>query len=203
MKGFLSNFRHPRGFWGRLLLKGMNSGHAAVTAWALTHLDGLSYSLILDIGCGGGAAMVRLHAMYPESKVCGLDISEESIAFAAKTVEKELGSVYTLTVGSAESLPYENDLFQLVTAFETIYFWSDIDGAFREVLRVLQPGGTFLIACEESRPDHTFWSDRIDGLVIYTGEELTRHLQAAGFSTVHSVRGSGGRLCVVAAKDAE
>lgn len=45
-------------------------------------------------------------------------------------------------------LPFGNDVFDLITAFETIYFWPDILEALKQVHRVLKPNGTFMI-CNE------------------------------------------------------
>lgn len=35
----LQNTRKPQGFWGRMILRSMNTGHAPLAAWAFTHLD--------------------------------------------------------------------------------------------------------------------------------------------------------------------
>ena len=49
-------------------------------------------------------------------------------------------------------LPFEDARFDAVTAFETVYFWPDPARCFREIWRVLKPGGTFLI-CNECGGD--------------------------------------------------
>ena len=46
---------------------------------------------------------------------------------------------------SVAELPFEAEQFDVVTAFETIYFWPELAQNFREVYRVLKPGGTFFI----------------------------------------------------------
>jgi ubiquinone/menaquinone biosynthesis C-methylase UbiE len=45
-------------------------------------------------------------------------------------------------------IPWEDGAFDLVTAFETVYFWPDFEGGLKEVRRVLKPGGTLFI-CNE------------------------------------------------------
>ena len=47
---------------------------------------------------------------------------------------------------------FAGDWFDAVTAFETVYFWPDLTQCFREVYRVLKPGGDILI-CNESSGD--------------------------------------------------
>ena len=61
-----------------------------------------------------------------------------------------------------------------VTAFETVYIWPDLQQCFREVYRVLKPGGTFLI-CNESSGDtdkDKKWTAIIGGMTIYKDVEL-------------------------------
>ena len=51
----------------------------------------------------------------------------------------------TIAIGLWISLPGS---FDVVTAFETIYFWPDIEHCFNEVKKVLKPGGQFVIVNE-------------------------------------------------------
>ena len=51
--------------------------------------------------------------------------------------------------GAVAELPFGKDTFDMVTAFETIYFWPDIEHCFNEVKRVLKDGGVFAIVNED------------------------------------------------------
>ncbi len=76
------------------------------------------------------------------------------------------------------------DWFDAVTAFETVYFWPDLPQCFREVYRVLKPGGTFLI-CNESNGDtdkDKKWTEIIGGMTIYKDTELKGVSGAGGLS---------------------
>ncbi|MFR3458814.1 MAG: class I SAM-dependent methyltransferase [Bilophila wadsworthia] len=89
--------------------------------------------------------------------------------------------------------------FDLVTAFETVYFWPDVPAAFAEVFRVLGPSGVFLIVNEESGDSR--WCSIVDGMRTYTADALAEWLRAVGFVDVRSdVRAEGGALCLVARK---
>ena len=73
--------------------------------------------------------------------------------------------------------------FDAVTAFETVHFWPNPPRCFREVYRVLKPGGTFLI-CNESNGDSgkdEKWTEIIGGMTIYKDIELKAHLEQAGY----------------------
>ena len=50
---------------------------------------------------------------------------------------------------SVAELPFGAEQFEVVTAFETVYFWPELVQNFREVYRVLKPGGIFFI-CNEA-----------------------------------------------------
>ena len=88
--------------------------------------------------------------------------------------------------GNVKNLPFEEDTFDIVTAFETVYFWSDIEKCFGEVKRVLKPGGIFLIGMESNGSDNfimKFWKHFID-MELYTDEEITSFLQNNNFSEI-------------------
>jgi ubiquinone/menaquinone biosynthesis C-methylase UbiE len=50
--------------------------------------------------------------------------------------------------GSVSHLPFSDDMFDLVTAVETHYFWPDLPADMREILRVLKPGSTLIVIAE-------------------------------------------------------
>ena len=80
-------------------------------------------------------------------------------------------------------LPFAKDSFDFVTAFETIYFWPEIEHAFGQVFRVLKPGGIFLI-CNEAggrNEKDELWTEKIPGMVIYNADQLAAFLQGEGF----------------------
>lgn len=73
-----------------------------------------------------------------------------------------------------------------MTAFETVYFWPDIEKSFSGVRRILADGGTFLIVNEDDglSGNNGKWEKIIDGMHTYTPDELKTHLTAAGFRNV-------------------
>lgn len=81
---------------------------------------------------------------------------------------------------AAEKLPYEDEKFDLVTAVETVYFWPNLPGCLKEVLRVLKPGGRFAIMVEVVDSDSK-WTSVVEGMTAYPPEQLKQMLDAAGF----------------------
>lgn len=198
MKSILQNTRKPTGFWGRAILRGMNAGHAQLADWGLSHLSPAPGARVLDIGCGGGANIEKLLSLCPNGFVDGVDYSEESVKMSRKKNAAALGKRCEVVQGNVMALPYEDGLFDVVTAFETVYFWPDLSVAFLQVHRVLEPGGVFLLVCEESNPENTAWTDRIDGMKIYSGDDLENRLRSAGFTDIVAHQQKKGWLCLSA-----
>lgn len=141
--------RRPSGWLGELTALKMNSGHAKMTAWGLNHLDIGKTDVILDVGCGGGRTVNRLAKLASEGKAIGLDFSESSVKISTKT-NRDLIKAGRVEIrqGGVSAIPFSDDTFDLVTAVETYYFWPDLNADFREVRRVLKPGGSFMILVE-------------------------------------------------------
>ncbi|MGA8539767.1 MAG: methyltransferase domain-containing protein [Terriglobales bacterium] len=96
-----------------------------------------------------GRTVSKLAAIASEGKVYGLDYSQTCVAVAAKTNRRwmEMGRV-EIREAPVSQLPFSDNMFDLVTAVETHFWWPDIPEGMREVLRVLKPGGALLIVAE-------------------------------------------------------
>ena len=196
----LQNTRKPHGFWGRRMLRGMNCGHARVAEWGMSMLEWMPQWDALDIGCGGGANISRMLKLCSRGRVCGVDLSPESVAFARKKNRHALGRRCAIEQGSADLLPYADASFDIVTAFETIYFWPDLNGAFRQIDRVLKDGGLFMVCNEASNPNNTFWTNRIEGMTVHSAEEIGHVLTNTGFDDISINYGRGEEICIIARK---
>ena len=186
-KNFINQTRKPEGFLGKMMVSGMNGGHAKLSDWGMTHLKEIDPLHIAELGCGGGRNTAELLKLYPKANVTALDYSEVSVE-KAKALNKDVITAGRCTViqGNVAELPFEDSSFELATAFETIYFWPGLEHCFSEVCRVLRPGGTFMICNESDGTDEASkkYEKMIDGMKCYTIEELNAALKAAGFGDV-------------------
>lgn len=193
-KKFVSQTRKPEGALGKVMLKGMNSGHAKMGDWGMDHLregcpDSESPAAILDIGCGGGRNAGELLKRYPDAQVTAVDYSALSVAKASEYNRDAIAAGRCVCKqADVASLPFEDEQFDLATAFETIYFWPGLEHCFAEVCRVLKPGGTFLIVNEADGKDAATlkYEKIIDGMKVYTKGQIETALTTAGFSKATS-----------------
>ena len=96
-KNYVNQTRKPEGKLGMMMLNGMNSGHAKMADWGLSHLRISAPDRIVDLGCGGGRNAAELLKQYPNARVTAVD-------YSALSVEK--GAAYNAeAIAAREGLP--------------------------------------------------------------------------------------------------
>ena len=201
---FVNQTRKPEGTLGKMMVNGMNSGHAKMADWGMSHLPEIVPSKILEVGCGGGRNAGELAKKYPSAKVTAIDYSEVSVS-KATDYNNDLINAGRISVmrGDVSNLDLPVEIYDLATAFETIYFWPGLEKCFSEVAKVLKPGGVFMIVNESDGTDDASlkFEKIIDGMKCYTIEQIESALKAAGFSSVTSDHFEGKPwIAVVAVK---
>ena len=202
--GFFENTRKPQGFGGKIMVKMMNSGHSKLAKWGFTKICAKSNAKVLDIGCGGGANVANWLTKCTNGHVTGIDYSKVSVEESKKLNEIAIKQgKCDIVYGDVSSMPFDEESFDCVSAFETVYFWTDLEKCFAEVNRVMKSGGTFLI-CNESDGTNSAdekWAKKIGGMKIYNEEQLYTALEKAGFCNIKSyVNAKKHWLCIVANK---
>jgi ubiquinone/menaquinone biosynthesis C-methylase UbiE len=101
---------------------------------------------VLDLGCGTGTLAIMMKRSNPAAQITGLDADEQILAMAGIKAE-QAGVNIRLDHGLACELPYPDRSFDIVVSSFVIHHLTSTDKvrAFREVRRVLQPGGWFHI----------------------------------------------------------
>ena len=152
-KELIINARKPVGELGDKLLDRMNESHESLAQWGVSHLDISKDDVILDIGCGGGVNVERFLSM-TENMVYGLDYSEIAVEKSTKLNQDAIDEGRCEVIqGSVSELPFEDKTFDIVTGFETVYFWPDFVNDCKEVRRVLKDDGIMFI-CNEACKRH-------------------------------------------------
>jgi len=191
--GFVEKFekqcRKPTGRLGKFVGRTMNFGHAKVRHWGISRISIKPEYYILDIGCGGGKAVQKLAMSSPNGKVYGIDYSEDMVQLSKK-INKTLikKGLVEIKYGVVSSLPFADNMFDLVTAFEAYYFWPNLIDDLKEIKRVLKPEGTLLMVNEVYKDDkfekrNTKWARLLD-MQLHTPDEYKDFLAKAGYHIV-------------------
>lgn len=143
-----NQFRKPEGDEGRSLIESMNEHHRPLMEWAIPFFPSKATE-ILDIGCGGGLSMELLAGKYGGSHVTGIDHSADAVEASAKRNSDlvDAGGCKVLEA-SVSQMPFKSGSFDLVTAFETYFFWPDQKNDIAKACDLVAPGGTFAIVSE-------------------------------------------------------
>ncbi len=96
---------------------------------------------LLDIGCGTGRLLREAHHRWQHAEVIGVDIASGMIEQA-----RQLGPFGTFIVAPAEELPLPSESIDLAVSLMSFHHWTDRAQGIREIVRVLRPGGTFILA---------------------------------------------------------
>ncbi len=102
---------------------------------------------VLDVGCGAGFDLIVASRLAGQKgKVCGIDLTPEMVEKAGENL-KQYGVVnYQVQVGAAESIPYDDNTFDVVISNGVLNL-SPLKGtSFREIHRVLKPNGRLQFA---------------------------------------------------------
>jgi SAM-dependent methyltransferase len=185
LKPLIRKVRFPEGPGAGLILRAMNLAHAGLSNWGLGFVAPKPGQKALDIGCGGGANLRRMREAGAE--VRGLDPSPDSVAASSSVCPgAEIKS------GDAAAIPWPDGEFDIVTAFETVYFWQDLPACFREIARVLKPGGLFQIT-NSLNPDQGLESGRLWVETLDIEEQARTDLGAvmaeAGLERIQKISG--------------
>jgi ubiquinone/menaquinone biosynthesis C-methylase UbiE len=190
---FMGQFRRPTGSQGRAVAALMNRGHDLLTDWGLSHVKIDPNFTVLDVGCGGGRTIGKLAGLAVEGRVFGIDYSKDMVEYSIEE-NKQLvvGGRVQVLEGSVKKMSFPNDFFDLVTAVETYYFWSNLPKAFKEIKRVLKLGGKLLMINEMIK-DGNYERENAQTIAkthvqLYTLPNLQQLLESAGLTDVKTFR---------------
>ncbi|APY01233.1 bifunctional demethylmenaquinone methyltransferase/2-methoxy-6-polyprenyl-1,4-benzoquinol methylase [Lacinutrix venerupis] len=100
---------------------------------------------VLDIATGTGDLAINL-AETSATKIVGLDISSGMLEVGKnKIAAKKLGHKIEMIIGDSENMPFEDNSFDAITVAFGVRNFETLEKGLKDILRVLKPGGTFVI----------------------------------------------------------
>lgn len=117
---------------------------------AIAGTEGWPYAKALEIGAGTGFFSLNLRQAGVLDEVHVTDISPGMVE-AAKRNAAKIGFMIAGRTADAEQLPYDDETFDIVVGHAVIHHLPDVEQAFREMLRVIKPGGRVVVCGEPTR----------------------------------------------------
>ena len=167
----------------------MERGHRAVGEQAIGRMQIPTGAIVLDVGCGSGWAARLMAESARDGRVVGIDVSDEMVRLARE--ESVDYPNVEFQVASADQLPFGTAEFTHAFSMESIYYYSDVEQALREIRRVLKPGGLCVAVVDlyqENQPSHQ-WIDFLKVPVqLLSAGEYCGMFERAGFVNVRDER---------------
>jgi malonyl-CoA O-methyltransferase len=134
----------------------------------------LTHKKLLDIGCGDGTDLLTFTNL--GAVPYGLEPSSEFVKDAKKKNPQAI-----IKEGIAESIPFSDDMFDVVVSKWALQTCTDLEKVFSEVSRILKPGGTFILLSKhpmqqyfgkirEHGNDSNYFESKISTLHIFNGK---------------------------------
>lgn len=114
---------------------------------------------ILEVGCGTGNYLLKVAENFPQASVYGLDLNSSMLEICRQKTS-HLKNVKKLVCEAAQNLPFEDNSMDLIMAMQTLHHYGEDENRikfFKEVHRVLKPGGRLLIDHSTNIQLNLFW----------------------------------------------
>jgi SAM-dependent methyltransferase len=177
-------FRKPGGILGRFVSDTMLERNKGPYDWMLSKLCIRPNERVLEIGFGPGYGILEVlkRISDKEGTVAGIDFSKAMCKKAAAAVRRSpCRADVRLEFGDAAKMPFSDASFSLVYALNVVYFWTDLLCCFREIFRVLAPGGRAAVFFADAASLQELPVTRTGVFAFYHPQDLAEAMTEAGF----------------------
>jgi len=167
--------------------------------WLLASADPQPTDFVLDVATGTGFTAL---AFAPSVEtVIGMDVSPGMLEQARKQAGERRIANAVFQEGAAESLPFADGVFDIVTCRIAPHHFLSIEKFLREAARVLKPGGRLALvdtAVPDDSPEAAAWQNAVEAVRDpshvrnHTPQEWRTMVQAVGLTVTECGSGGGG-----------
>ncbi|MBN1131605.1 MAG: class I SAM-dependent methyltransferase [Bacteroidales bacterium] len=150
----------------------------------LSYIGDLKEKNLLEVGCGNGLNCHYIHTRYGAKSITGIDISKENLDIAKKHFENS--NIRFIEDNAQELVHIPDRSVDVILSVESAFHYPDKNAFFRQIKRVLRPGGVFLIVDIVRFPGDTeryfwFWKK---SKMMYHADETEYHQYSSGNNLV-------------------
>jgi ubiquinone/menaquinone biosynthesis C-methylase UbiE len=192
-----SQLRRPTGWFGRIVMsRALNYGNADLIGSTLDALHLQPQDDFLDVGFGGGAALIRAASVVTRGRLVGIDFSPDVVAQGKRRLASLMDTGrLDLMEADVSAIPLPDGNFTKIATTNTVYFWPEPQAAAAELWRLLAPGGALAVGFTgaEKMASYRTIATSEHGFRRWCPDEVSALLTAVGFCDVVSVSLTGKR----------
>jgi SAM-dependent methyltransferase len=196
--------QHPKGLFGKALFRWMTGKTIEHARWTADLMDVQTDDDVLEIGFGNGANLALLTQRAPKGHVVGAEVSETAMEMASKrNAEAISAGRVRLHRAAGGALPFEEGAFDKACTVATAYVIADPVAVFREMHRVLKPGGLAAVTFPIRENFMRFKPTRTEGFYLHELADLEAAFRDAGFVETRTERNDAVRFgahCILGRK---
>jgi SAM-dependent methyltransferase len=198
--------QHPKGILGKALFGWMTPKTIEHARWTAHLMNVQGDDDVLEVGFGNGANIALLAERAINGHVRGAEVSQTAIAMASKKNAPAMaeGRV-SLHEASGGALPFDDGTFDKACTVATMYVIADPSAVFKEMYRVLKPGGLAAVTFPIRENFMRFKPAQTDGFHLHELPDLEAAFRDAGFTETRIERNDNVRFgahCILGRKAA-